>query len=210
MPARFLQKIRDLCTKHGIVMIADEIQCGFGRTGKLFAIEHAGVAPDMITMAKSLGSGMPISAVTGRADLMDAPHLGAIGGTYGGSPVAAVAALRTLEIINTPEFMARATAVGEQLRLRLEAWKARFGAIGDVRGVGAMRVVEFVKDRTTKVPDPDLALKIIREGVAGGLVLIRAGLFSNCIRLLPPIVITDEQLAEGLEVLESAIAKHAG
>ncbi len=210
MPARFLQKIRDLCTKHGIVMIADEIQCGFGRTGKLFAIEHAGVAPDMITMAKSLGSGMPISAVTGRADLMDAPHLGAIGGTYGGSPVAAVAAVRTLAIINTPEFLARATAVGEQLRLRLEAWKVRFGAIGDVRGVGAMRVVEFVKDRTTKVPDPDRTLKIIREGVANGLVLIRAGLFSNCIRLLPPIVITDEQLAEGLDVLEAAIAKHAG
>ena len=210
MPARFLQKIRALCTKHGIVMIADEIQCGFGRTGKLFAIEHAGVAPDMITMAKSLGSGMPISAVTGRADLMDAPHVGAIGGTYGGNPLAAVAALATVRLINSPEFLARANVVGEILRGRLDTWKARFGAIGDVRGLGAMRVVEFVKDRTTKVPDPELALKIIREGVANGLVLIRAGLFSNCIRLLPPIVMTDAQLAEGLDVLEAAITKHAG
>ncbi len=210
MPARFLQKIRALCTQHGIVMIADEIQCGFGRTGKLFAIEHAGVAPDMITMAKSLGSGMPISAVTGRADLMDAPHVGAIGGTYGGNPLAAVAALATVRLINSPEFLARANVVGEILRGRLDTWKARFGAIGDVRGLGAMRVVEFVKDRTTKVPDPELALKIIREGVANGLVLIRAGLFSNCIRLLPPIVMTDAQLAEGLDVLEAAITKHAG
>ncbi len=210
MPAQFLQKIRALCTKHGIVMIADEIQCGFGRTGKLFAIEHAGVAPDMITMAKSLGSGMPISAVTGRADLMDAPHLGAIGGTYGGNPLAAVAALHTVRLINSPEFLARANTVGEILRTRLEVWKDRFGAIGDVRGLGAMRVVEFVKDRSTKVPDPELALTIIREGVANGLVLIRAGLFSNCIRLLPPIVMTDAQLTEGLDVLEAAIAKHAG
>ena len=210
MPAPFLRKIREACTRHGIVMIADEIQSGFGRTGKLFAIEHAGVAPDMITMAKSLGSGMPISAVTGRADLMDAPHLGGIGGTYGGSPVACAAALRTIEIINTPEFLGRATAMGEVIAARLEGWKRRFPAIGDVRGLGAMRLVEFVKDRAAKTPDPDLTLKIIRDAVAHGLVLIRAGLFSNCIRLLPPIAMTDDQLEEGLGVLEAAIARHAG
>ena len=210
MPAPFLRKIREACTRHGIVMIADEIQSGFGRTGKLFAIEHAGVAPDMITMAKSLGSGMPISAVTGRADLMDAPHLGGIGGTYGGSPVACAAALRTIEIINTPEFLGRATAMGEVIADRLEGWKGRFPAIGDVRGLGAMRLAEFVKDRAAKTPDPDLTLKIIRDAVAHGLVLIRAGLFSNCIRLLPPIAMTDDQLKEGLGVLEAAIARHAG
>ena len=210
MPAPFLRKLRDVCTRHGIVLIADEIQSGFGRTGKLFAIEHSGVVPDMVTMAKSLGSGMPISAVTGRADLMDAPHLGGIGGTYGGSPVACAAALKTIEIINTPEFLGRATAIGEIVAARLEEWKQKFPAIGDVRGLGAMRLVEFVKDRTSKTPDPDLALRIIREGVANGLVLIRAGLFSNCIRLLPPIAMTDDQLQEGLGVLEAAIAKHAG
>ena len=210
MPAPFLRKIREVCTRHGIVMIADEIQSGFGRTGKLFAIEHAGVAPDMITMAKSLGSGMPISAVTGRADLMDAPHLGGIGGTYGGSPVACAAALRTIEMINTPEFLGRATAMGEVIAARLEDWKRRFPAVGDVRGLGAMRLVEFVKDRAAKTPDPELTLKIIRDAVAHGLVLIRAGLFSNCIRLLPPIAMTDDQLEEGLGVLEAAIARHAG
>ena len=210
MPAPFLRKLRDVCTRHGIVFIADEIQSGFGRTGKLFAIEHAGIAPDMITMAKSLGSGMPISAVTGRAELMDAPHLGGVGGTYGGSPVACVAALKTIEIINTPAFLGRATAIGETIAARLDQWKRKFPAIGDVRGLGAMRLMEFVKDRMSRTPDPDLALKIIREGVANGLVLIRAGLFSNCIRLLPPIAMTDDQLEEGLGVLESAIAKHAG
>lgn len=210
MPAPFLHKLREVATRHGIVLIADEIQSGFGRTGKLFAIEHAGVVPDMITMAKSLGSGMPISAVTGRADLMDAPHLGGIGGTYGGSPVACAAALATIDIINTPAFLARATAIGERVAARLERWKARFPAVGDVRGLGAMRLVEFVKDRASKTPDPDLTLKIIRDGVAHGLVLIRAGLFSNCIRLLPPVVMTDEQLDEGLDVLEAAIARHAG
>ena len=210
MPAPFLRKLRDVCTRHGIVLIADEIQSGFGRTGKLFAIEHSGVVPDMVTMAKSLGSGMPISAVTGRADLMDAPHSGGLGGTYGGSPVACAAALKTIEIINTPEFLGRATAIGEIVAARLEEWKRTFPAIGDVRGLGAMRLVEFVKDRISKTPDPDLALRIIREGVANGLVLIRAGLFSNCIRLLPPIAMTDDQLQEGLGVLEAAIAKHAG
>ena len=153
---------------------------------------------------------MPISAVTGRADLMDAPHSGGLGGTYGGSPVACAAALKTIEIINTPEFLGRATAIGEIVAARLEEWKRKFPAIGDVRGLGAMRLVEFVKDRISKTPDPDLALRIIREGVANGLVLIRAGLFSNCIRLLPPIAMTDDQLQEGLGVLEAAIAKHAG
>lgn len=207
MPTEFLQKIRSLCDQHGIVMIADEIQCGFGRTGKLFAIEYSGVAPDMITMAKSIAAGMPISAVTGRADIMDTPHPGAIGGTYGGNPVACVAAIETVKMISDPAFLKRAEQIGETMRKTLEGWKKKYPLIGDVRGLGGMRLVEFVKDRSSREPDPDLTLEIIRDAVSQGIILIRAGLFSNCIRLLPPFAITNGQLKEGLEVLEGAIAR---
>ncbi len=207
MPKEFLQKIRTVCDQHGIIMIADEIQSGFGRTGKLFAIEHHGIAPDMITMAKSLGSGMPISAVTGRADIMDTPHLGAIGGTYGGSPVAAAAAVATVKLISDPKFLRRATQIGETMRKTLETWKKKYPLVGDVRGLGGMRLVEFVKNRATREPDPDLTLEILRDAVSHGIILIRAGLFSNCIRLLPPFAISNEQLKEGLAVLEGAIAR---
>jgi 4-aminobutyrate aminotransferase/(S)-3-amino-2-methylpropionate transaminase len=207
MPKEFLQKIRSICDQHGILMIADEIQCGFGRTGRLFAIEHYGIAPDMITMAKSLGAGMPVSAVTGRADIMDTPHLGAIGGTYGGSPVACTAALETVKLISNPDFLKRAAQIGETMRKTLEGWKKKYPLVGDVRGLGGMRLVEFVKDRNTREPDPDLTLEIIRDAVAHGIILIRAGLFSNCIRLLPPFAISNSQLSEGLQVLEAAIAR---
>jgi 4-aminobutyrate aminotransferase/(S)-3-amino-2-methylpropionate transaminase len=207
MPKAFLQKIRELCTTHGIVMIADEIQCGFGRSGKLFAIEHSEVVPDMITMAKSLGAGMPIGALTGKAEIMDTPHLGAIGGTYSGSPVACVAAIEALKIINTPAFLQKANQVGASIMQRLTQWKQRYPIIGDVRGIGAMCLLEFVKDPVTKEPIPDTTLSIIKEAVANGIILIRAGLYSNCIRLLPPLTITEEQLQEGLDVLESAIKK---
>ncbi len=207
VPAPFLARIRQLCDQHGIVMIADEIQSGFGRTGRLFAIEHYDIVPDMITTAKSLGAGMPISAVTGRAEILDAAHPGGVGGTYGGSPMACVAASATIDLINTPEFLARSKEVGEHIQKTLESWKSRYAVIGDVRGLGAMRIVEFVKDRHSREPDPEATLNIIREAVSKGIILIRAGLYSNCIRLLPPLVITDEQLAEGLGVLEAAIAK---
>ena len=207
MPKAYLEKLRAICDKHGIVFIADEIQCGAGRTGKLFAIEHTGVVPDMVVSAKSIGAGMPISAVTGKAEMMDAPHLGGIGGTYGGSPVACVAAIEAIKILNSPAFLQRVHEVGEITRTTLEGWKEKYKVIGDVRGIGAMRLVEFVKDRGSKEPDADATLEIIRDAVAHGLIMIRAGLFSNCIRLLPPIVITDEQLTEGLQVLEDAIAR---
>ncbi len=207
MPTPFLQKIREICDKHGIVMICDEIQSGFGRTGKLFACNHSGIVPDMITMAKSMGAGMPISAVTGKAEIMDAPHLGGIGGTYGGSPVAAVAAIAAVKIISSPEFLKRAEQVGELTRKTLERWKKQYSLIGDVRGIGAMRLVEFVKDRDTREPDMDLALEIIRDAIANGILLIRAGLYSNCIRLLPPLTMTDAQYKEGLAVLEGAIRR---
>lgn len=208
MPAAYLRRLREICDKHGIVLIADEIQCGASRTGKLFAIEHSGVVPDIIVSAKSIGAGMPISAVTGKASIMDAPHLGGIGGTYGGSPIACVAAIEALKILSSEDFLKRASEVGEIIRLRMESWKGRFPAVGDVRGLGAMRLVEFVKDRHSKEPDPDMTLAIIKRAVSNGLILIRAGLFSNCIRLLPPIAITDAQLSEGLDVLEEAIATY--
>ena len=207
MPPAFMQKIRELCDKHGIVMIADEIQSGSGRTGKLFAIEHTGVVPDIITTAKSLGAGMPISAVVGKAEIMDCTHPGGIGGTYGGSPVAAVAAIESLKILSSNEFLQRATHVGELIKSTLDTWKEKYAVVGDVRSLGAMCLVEFVKDKNTKEPDMEIALEILKDAVANGIILIRAGLYSNCIRLLPPIVMIDEQLHEGLKVLEDAIAR---
>ena len=205
VPHRFLRRIRELCDQHGIVMIADEVQSGFGRTGKLFAIEHSGIAPDLLTTAKSLGAGMPISAVTGRADIMDSAHLGGIGGTYGGSPVACAAALAALQMIRRPGFLERAERIGEIMRDALEGWKARWPLVGDARGLGAMRLVELVRDRQTKEPAPEETLAVIKHAVASGLIVIRAGLYSNCVRLLPPLIIGDEPLHEGLEVLGAAI-----
>ncbi|MEP6844375.1 MAG: 4-aminobutyrate--2-oxoglutarate transaminase [Panacibacter sp.] len=207
MPKAFMQKIRELCDKHGIVMIADEIQSGSGRTGKLFAIEHTGVVPDILTIAKSLGAGMPVSAVVGKAEIMDCTHLGGVGGTYGGSPVAAVAAIEALKILSSKEFLERAAHVGKLIKSTLDTWKEKYTMVGDVRATGAMCIVEFVKDRTTKEPDMEIPLEVLKDAVAHGIILIRAGLYSNCIRLLPPIVMTDEQLHEGLQVLEDAIRR---
>lgn len=206
IPAPYLQRLREICDQYGIVFIADEIQCGAGRTGKLFAIEHTGIIPDMVVSAKSIGAGMPISAVTGKAEMMDAPHLGGIGGTYGGSPVACVAAIEAIKILKSESFLQRSREVGEIIHNTMLKWKEKYRIIGDVRGVGAMQLVEFVKDRNTKAPDMEVAMEVIKDAIGKGLILIRAGLYSNCIRLLPPIVITDEQLQEGLAVLESAIA----
>ena len=205
VPHRFLRRIRELCDQHGIVMIADEVQSGFGRTGKLFAIEHSGIAPDLLTTAKSLGAGMPISAVTGRADIMDSAHLGGIGGTYGGSPVACAAALAALQMIRRPGFLERAERIGEIMRDALEGWKACWPLVGDARGLGAMRLLELVRDRQTKEPAPEETLAVIKHAVGRGLIVIRAGLYSNCVRLLPPLIIGDEPLHEGLEVLGAAI-----
>lgn len=209
MPQRFLAKIREICDKHGIVMIADEIQCGFGRTGKLFAVEHSGIVADLITTAKSLGAGMPISAVTGRAEIMDAPHLGGVGSTYGGNPLACVAAIEAVEIIRQPEFLMQVNQIGNIMRDVMCGWMDKVELIGDVRGLGSMMLVEFVKDRLTKEPAAAETLQIIRLATSRGVVLIRAGLYSNGIRLLPPLVISDEQLYEGLNVLGSAIQEVA-
>ncbi len=206
VPAPFLERLRALCDQHRMLLIADEIQCGMGRTGKLFAIEHYGIVPDLITTAKSLGAGMPVSAVTGRADVLDAAHLGGVGGTYGGNPLACAAAIEALETIRRPEFLARAAEVGELLKKRLAKWRERFPLVGDVRGLGPMQLVEFVRDRTTKEPAPEETLSIIKRAVTRGLILIRAGLYSNCIRLMPPLTAEDAVYEEGLDVLEGAIA----
>jgi 4-aminobutyrate aminotransferase/(S)-3-amino-2-methylpropionate transaminase len=205
VPPRFLRRIREISDQHGIVMIADEVQCGMGRTGKMFAIEHSGVVPDLVVSAKSLGAGMPISAVTGRAEILDSAHLGGIGGTYGGSPVACVAAIEAVEIIRRPEFLSHVRHLGDVMREVMAVWRATHPMVGDVRGQGAMMLAEFVRDRETKEPAPEETLAIIKRTVQGGVIAMRAGLFSNCIRLLPPLVITEEQLREGLAVLGEAI-----
>jgi 4-aminobutyrate aminotransferase/(S)-3-amino-2-methylpropionate transaminase len=210
VPALFLERLRALCDKHGMLLIADEIQCGMGRTGKLFAIEHYGIVPDLITTAKSLGAGMPISAVTGRADVLDSAHVGGVGGTYGGSPLACAAAIQAVETIRKPEFLARAVEVGHLLQRRLAKWRDRFPIVGDVRGLGPMQLVEFVRDRKTKEPAPEETLATIKRAAAQGLILIRAGLYSNCIRLMPPLTAEDALYEEGLDVLEGAIATQEG
>lgn len=203
MPARFLQRIRELCTQHGIVMIADEVQTGFGRTGTLFACEQLGVVPDLITMAKALGAGMPISATTGRAEIMDAPHLGGVGGTYGGSPVACAAAIAAIEMIRQPAFLAHARRIGDVMREELARMKRTL--IGDVRGLGPMMLIELVAD-ARNTPAPAHALAVIKRSVAAGVLLIRAGLYSNCVRFMPPLTITEDQLRAGLAVVGEAIA----
>lgn len=207
VPPRYMRRLRELCDQHGIVLIADEVQSGFGRTGKMFAIEHTGVVPDLMVMAKSIGAGMPISAVTGRAEILDSSHLGGVGGTYGGNPLACVAAIEAIGMIREPAFMAHTTRIGEVMREVMAGWKARHPIVGDVRGLGSMMLAEFVRDRATREPAPEETLAIIRRAVQKGVVAMRAGLFSNCIRLLPPLVITEEQLREGLAVLGEAIAE---
>ncbi|HYK61617.1 MAG TPA: aminotransferase class III-fold pyridoxal phosphate-dependent enzyme [Bryobacteraceae bacterium] len=207
VPPRFLRRIRELCDQHGIVMIADEVQSGCGRTGRMFAIEHYGIAPDLIVSAKSLGAGMPIGAVTGRAEIMDSAHLGGIGSTYGGSPLACAAAIEALNIMRRPEFLAHANRLGVVMREVLEGWKSKWPIVGDVRGLGPMMLVELVSDKKNKTPlTPDETLHIVRRAVANGVLLIRAGLYSNCIRFMPPLNTPEDVLREGLDAVGRAIA----
>ncbi|MCB9454232.1 MAG: 4-aminobutyrate--2-oxoglutarate transaminase [Anaerolineaceae bacterium] len=204
-PPRFLQRIREICTQYGIVMVADEVQSGFGRTGRLFAVEHYGIEPDLIASAKSLAAGMPLAAVTGRAEIMDAPHPGGLGGTYSGNPLACVAAAEAIQMIREPAFLERANAVGARIRQHLLDLQAEIPLIGDVRGLGAMVLMELVKDRESKTPAADETLQVTTESLKRGLIAIRAGLYSNCIRFLPPLNITNEQLDEGMGVIAEAV-----
>lgn len=206
VPPRFLRRIRELCDAHGIVMIADEVQCGMGRTGRLFAIEHYGIVPDLLVSAKSLGAGMPIAAVTGRAEIMDSTHLGGIGGTYGGSPVACAAAIEAVAEIRKPEFLAHATRLGEVMREVMNGWKHSWPLVGDVRGLGPMMLVELVRDRDTKEPaSPEETLQVVKQAVANGVIVMRAGLYSNGIRFLPPLNMPEDMLREGLGAVGRAI-----
>jgi 4-aminobutyrate aminotransferase/(S)-3-amino-2-methylpropionate transaminase len=204
-PARFLQRIRELCTQHGIVMVADEVQTGFGRTGRLFAVEHYGVAPDLIASAKSLAAGMPLSAVTGRADIMDGPHPGGLGGTYSGNPLACVAAIEAIETIRQPEFLRRACEIGERIHARLLAIQAENPIVGDVRGLGPMQLMEFVSDRDARTPAMNETAQVAAEALKRGLIIIRAGLYSNCIRFMPPLNISDAQVDEAMDIVAEAV-----
>ena len=202
-PARFLKRIAAICRRHDILFIADEIQTGMARTGRMFAIEHSGVTPDLLVTSKSLGAGFPIGAVTGRADLFDALGPGTLGSTFGGHPIACAAAIKTIEVIERDGLAARATAIGATLRRRFEAMAKSQAGIGEVRGVGAMQAIELVQDRRTKKPAPVDA--IIKRACERGLLVLRAGLYSNVIRTLVPLTITDPQLEEGLDILEGSI-----
>ncbi len=205
-PARWLQRLRALCDQHGILLVADEVQCGMGRTGRLFAIEHAGVVPDLVATAKSLGAGLPISAVIGRAEVMEAPHPGGLGGTYSANPLACRAALKALDTLTDPAFLARATALGARLRARLEAIQARHPRlVGDVRGLGPMLAMELVRDRDTQEPWIEATQQVNAATLQRGLITIRAGLFSNCVRLLPPLTLTDAQVDEAMDVLDASV-----
>jgi 4-aminobutyrate aminotransferase/(S)-3-amino-2-methylpropionate transaminase len=206
-PFPWLRRLRELADQNGILLVSDEIQAGMGRTGRLWAIEHSEVVPDLLTTAKSLAAGMPLSAVVGRAEVMDAPHPGGLGGTYSGNPLACAAAIEAIDLISTPAFLARSTELGVRLRARLEAIQADHpDLIGDVRGLGAMLVLEFVKDPKTKEPWMEATAAVTAEAVKRGVIIIRAGLFSNCVRFLPALDISDEQLDEALEVVAASVA----
>lgn len=201
----FVQGVKRICEKYGILFIADEVQTGFGRTGKMFAMEHFDVVPDLMTMSKSIAAGVPISAVTGRAEIMDAANPGEIGGTYGGSPLGCVAALNVIEMMEEEGLVERANAIGKQILERFKAMQEKYPVIGDVRGLGAMCAMELVKDPETKEPHKELTAQIIQECNRRGLIVMGAGLYGNVIRILCPLVITDEQLQEGLDVMEEVV-----
>jgi 4-aminobutyrate aminotransferase / (S)-3-amino-2-methylpropionate transaminase / 5-aminovalerate transaminase len=204
-PQEFMDGVRRLCDEHGIVMVVDEVQTGFARTGKLLAIEHYGVEPDLITVAKSIAMGLPLSGVIGKAEIMDAPGDSAIGGTYVGNPVAQAAALAVLDVIADENLCARATAIGDQLRERMLAWQERFAQVGNVRGLGAMLAIELVADAESKEPAQELASAVTDEAAKRGLLLLKSGIYSNCIRVLTPLTLSDPELDEALGVWEDAL-----
>jgi 4-aminobutyrate aminotransferase/(S)-3-amino-2-methylpropionate transaminase len=206
----FLVGLRRICDEHGIVFVADEVQTGFGRTGRLFALEHYGVEADLMVLAKSIAAGLPLSCVIGAAEIMDAPGDGAIGGTYVGNPVAQAAALAVLDVIEEEGLVDRAAQLGETMRRRMLAWQERFPAIGDVRGLGAMLAIDLVEDRATKRPAADLASAVVGEAAKRGLLHLKAGIYSNCIRVLCPLTLSDEQLEEALSAWEEALEAALG
>jgi 4-aminobutyrate aminotransferase / (S)-3-amino-2-methylpropionate transaminase / 5-aminovalerate transaminase len=204
-PQEFLEGLRAICDREGILLVFDEVQTGFGRTARMFATEHYGVEPDLLTLAKSIAAGLPLSAVVGKAEIMDCLWDGAVGGTYVGNPVALAAAVAVLDAFEEDGLLERAERIGETMRARMLSWQERFDPIGDVRGLGAMLAVEYVTDRATKEPAPAIAQRVAEEAAARGLLLLKAGIHSNCNRVLCPLVISDTELEEGLGAWEEAL-----
>lgn len=205
-PPEYLSKLMKICHDHGILFIADEIQSGTGRTGKMFAVEHFNVEPDLITIAKSFAAGMPLSAVVGKKEIMDSVHPGGVGGTYGGNPIACRAGLAVFEIFEQEDLLKKAEILGKKMRDRLETWPRKYEIVGDVRGLGPMLAIELVKDQQTKEPAVEEAKAMAKFCLDKGLIVLVCGIFGNVLRFMPPFIITDEQLDKGLSILEEGLA----
>lgn len=203
-PSEFLRALRRLCTEHGIVFIADEVQTGFGRTGRWFAVEHSGVVPDLISVAKGIAGGMPLAGVVGRADIMDAPDPGGLGGTYAGNPLACAAALAVFDVFEDECILARAEKIGSSLGPFLSELPREYPFVGDVRGIGAMWAMELVRDGVTREPWPELVDAVLAEAERRGLIALKAGLYGNVIRLLPPLTVTEDQVARAIQILRES------
>lgn len=201
----FLEKIREICDEHGMLMIIDEVQSGFGRTGKMFAIEHSGVEPDIMTMAKSMADGMPISAVVGTDKVMDASGPNSLGGTYTGSPTACAAALAVMEVFEEENILEKSRTLGEKLAARFGEWQTKFDCIDNVRNMGAMAAFELVSNKTDRTPNPELAAALCKKAREEGLILLSCGMYGNTIRFLMPVTIEDSVLNEGLDIIESCL-----
>ncbi len=204
-PAEFLRALRELCDRHGILLIADEVQTGFARTGKLFAIEHSGVVPDLITVAKSLAGGFPLSGVVGRAEIMDSVPPGGLGGTYAGSPMACAAALAVLDVIEKEDLIARSRSIGERIIARFQDMARRHPCIGDVRGLGAMCAIELFTTGGAREPDADLTKALVAEAAKRGLILLSCGLYANVVRVLVPLTADDAIIDEGLTIIDESL-----
>jgi 4-aminobutyrate aminotransferase / (S)-3-amino-2-methylpropionate transaminase / 5-aminovalerate transaminase len=205
-PPEYFPKLSKICGDHGIVFVADEIQTGMGRTGKMFAMEHWGVEPDLVSVAKSLAAGMPLSAVVGRQEMMNSPQVGGLGGTYGGNPLCCQAALAVLEVFEEENLLQKAEVLGKKLRERFDTWQTQFEIIGDVRGLGPMLALELVRDRETKEPAAPEAKALVKHCYEKGLITLSCGNFGNVIRTLMPLVITNEQLERGLSIMEEGLS----
>jgi len=204
-PPEFFEVLQEICRRYAILFIADEVQTGFGRTGAFFACERYAIAPDLLVTSKSLGGGLPLAAVIGRAEIMDAPAVGGLGGTFGGNPLACEAALAVLETFEREKLLARANCLGESFTARAQAWQRRWPLVGDVRGLGAMQAIELVRSPASREPAEEETKEIVRYCYEHGLVVLSAGSYENVIRVLMPLVITEEQFNEGLDVLEAAL-----
>ncbi len=206
-PGEYFSVLKDICAKHGIIFIADEIQTGFGRTGKMFAMEHHNVVPDLVTAAKSMGGGLPISALVGRSEILDHPQIGGMGGTYGGNPISCAASLAVIRAFEEEDILAHGVDMGNKMRQAFEALAHRFACIGEVRGLGAMLAMEIVRDRESKVPDPELTRKIVSCAHEEGLITMACGNYGNVIRTLAPLNMDDEILNRGLKIMENAFSR---